>query len=478
VTAYDASGVVSGFSNQVAFATPAAPPTPALYTLTASAGSGGSITPSGSAVISEGSNQSYAIAPAAGYKIAGVTVDGASVGAVASYTFSNIAANHIIAATFAVNSYTLSASAGAGGTISPAGTATVNSGVSQTYTITPASGYKVADVTVDGASIGAVSSYTFSNIAANHTISATFAVNSYTLSASAGTGGTISPAGTATVNSGGNQAYTITPASGYKVADVTVDGASIGAVSSYTFSNVTANHTISATFAVNSYTLSASVGTGGTISPAGTATVNSGASQSYAITAASGYKIAGVTVDGASVGAVASYTFSNVTANHTIAATFAAVTVSAPITSSATWQNKAIASQTGAFTASFDMIPSALNIDGVTGFSAVSAKAFTDLAAIVRFNTTGTIDARNGSAYAAKVAIPYSAGKVYHVRMQINVATHKYDVYVTSPGGAETQLSSGYAFRTEQAAVTVLNNLGIVADVGSHQVLNLSITSP
>ncbi len=46
--------------------------------------------------------------------------------------------------------------------------------------------------------------------------------------------------------------YTITPSSGYAVSDVQVDGSSVGAVSTYTFSNVTVNHTISATFAGSS----------------------------------------------------------------------------------------------------------------------------------------------------------------------------------------------------------------------------------
>ena len=177
-----------------------------------------------------------------------MTVDGTSVGAVTTYTFSNVTANHTIAATFAVNTYTITASAGANGSISPAGTATVNSGASQAYTITPSTGYKVAGVTVDGTSVGAVTTYTFSNVTANHTIAATFAVNTYTIAASAGTNGTISPSGTVTVNSGSNQTFTATPSTGYEVADVTVDGSSKGALTSYTFTGITANHTISATF--------------------------------------------------------------------------------------------------------------------------------------------------------------------------------------------------------------------------------------
>jgi hypothetical protein len=83
---------------------------------------------------------------------------------------------------------------------------------------------------------------------ANHTITASFVVNTYTLNATAGPNGTISPSGLITVNSGANKTFTITPSSGYHIADVKVDGSSVGAVSTYAFSNVTANHTISAEF--------------------------------------------------------------------------------------------------------------------------------------------------------------------------------------------------------------------------------------
>ena len=71
------------------------------------------------------------------------------------------------------------------------------------------------------------------------------------------------------------------------------------------------------------YSITASVnGAGGTISPAGTSSVSSGSSLKFSITAANRYRVAGVTVDGRSIGAVNSYTFRNVAANHTIVATF------------------------------------------------------------------------------------------------------------------------------------------------------------
>jgi hypothetical protein len=70
----------------------------------------------------------------------------------------------------------------------------------------------------------------------------------FTLTASAGANGMVTPSGATTVVGGGSQAYTITPAAGYCVQDVLINGSSVGAVTSYTFNNVQANQTISATF--------------------------------------------------------------------------------------------------------------------------------------------------------------------------------------------------------------------------------------
>ena len=70
----------------------------------------------------------------------------------------------------------------------------------------------------------------------------------YTITASAGSNGAISPKGAVAVKEGGSRQFTITPKAGYAIADVKVDGSSVGAVSRYTFSNVKANHTITASF--------------------------------------------------------------------------------------------------------------------------------------------------------------------------------------------------------------------------------------
>ncbi|MGC9966413.1 MAG: hypothetical protein ABSE08_13505, partial [Syntrophobacteraceae bacterium] len=301
--AYSSSNVASGYSSELV-----------LDQLTVSAGSGGSISPTGTFFKTQGASQAFTITPSTGYKVASVLVDGVSVGAVTSYTLSNITASHTVSATFSAQTpatYTISATAGANGTITPSGSVTVNSGASQTFTITPVTGY-VATVLVDGTSVGAVTTYTFSNVTAGHTISATFtaATVNYTIS----------------VKSGASQTFAITPVTGY-VATVLVDGTSVGAVASYTFSNVVAKHTISATFAAQTpatYNISATAGSNGSVSPSGSVAVKSGASQTFAVAPSTGCQISSVLVDGASVGALTSYTFSNVVTSHTISATFTA----------------------------------------------------------------------------------------------------------------------------------------------------------
>ena len=80
----------------------------------------------------------------------------------------------------------------------------------------------------------------------------------YTIKATAGTGGSISPSGNVSVREGGDQTFTITPDKGYAVSNVKIDGKRIGAVKSYTFENVRRVHTIEVIFVKG--TASASTG--------------------------------------------------------------------------------------------------------------------------------------------------------------------------------------------------------------------------
>lgn len=174
----------------------------------------------------------------------------ASGGAASNYTFTYIPGTLTINPTV-IN---LTASATTGGAVTPPGTTAVNSGTSQSYTITANPGYHILDVKVDGISQGAIATYSFTNVTTPHTIDATFAVNTFTITATAGTFGNITPTGTKTLNQGASQSYTITPDSGYVISDVKIDGVPldrsvVGPLDNYTISNLSADHTIEAYFA-------------------------------------------------------------------------------------------------------------------------------------------------------------------------------------------------------------------------------------
>jgi formylglycine-generating enzyme required for sulfatase activity len=148
------------------------------YSITASAGANGSISPSGTTQVLQGADKTFTITPNTSSVVGDVRIDGVSVGPVTSYTFTNVQAAHTITATFvAFPDQTITASAGANGTINPSGIVTVSpGGTDKTFTITPNLGYKVADVVVDGASLGEKYSYTFTRVSdSNHTIAVTFA---------------------------------------------------------------------------------------------------------------------------------------------------------------------------------------------------------------------------------------------------------------------------------------------------------------
>jgi hypothetical protein len=214
-TAYDTAGIESASSNEVAYTIPSSCShsiAPTGNSFTAAAGTGSvSVTTQNSCSWTAANSASWiTITPGASGMGNGTVNYSASANTASS---SRTAGLTIAGAVFTVtqagtSAYTIASSAGANGTISPSGQVTVNQGGSRSFAITPASGYKVAAVVVDGASVGALTSYTFTNVTANHTISAGFSgtSTSYTLTISkAGTGsgtistnpnGTVFPSGT------------------------------------------------------------------------------------------------------------------------------------------------------------------------------------------------------------------------------------------------------------------------------------------
>ncbi|MDI6804772.1 MAG: hypothetical protein QME58_13195, partial [Bacteroidota bacterium] len=249
---------------------------PDSVTIKASASEGGKIDPSDLVRVEVGSNQKFTIAPDEGYYIGAVYIDDIYVDSTTSYTFVNVIEDHTIHAAFAINQYTITSSAGANGTISPLGVVNVNYGANQQFTIIPNTGYHVDSVIVNGVKVDSTTSYTFNNVTSNHTIRAVFAINQFTITSSSGANGTIFPLGVVNVNYGANQQFTIIPNTGYHVDSVLVNGVKVDSTTSYTFNNVTSNHTIRAVFAINQFTITSSSGANGTITPLGPIPVSFG----------------------------------------------------------------------------------------------------------------------------------------------------------------------------------------------------------
>lgn len=140
--------------------------------------------------------------------------------------------------------------------------------------------------------------------------------------------------------------------------------------------------------------------------------------------------------------------------------------------STSVWQDTPVATQSTRFQATFDATPNLASMDVVTGFSLGTADAYPRLAASVRFNTSGFIDARNAGSFAASTPVHYFAGQTYHFRMVIDPSTQRYSVYVTPPGSQEITLGTNFAFRINFSR---LNYWAFNAAKGSLSVCNFKV---
>ncbi|MDI6765500.1 MAG: hypothetical protein QME52_01540 [Bacteroidota bacterium] len=191
-----------------------------------------------------------------------------------------------ITATFLQNTFIITATAGANGTIAPSGDVSVVYGANQLFAITPNTGYHIADVIVDQSSVGAVASYTFTSVTAPHAISSTFAVNTYTLTVNANNGTVTKNPNQPTYNHGTSVQLTATPATGYSFVNWSGD-----LTGSANPANITmnANKTITTNFAINTYTLTINATNGTVTNNPNQPTYNHGTSVQLTATPATGY---------------------------------------------------------------------------------------------------------------------------------------------------------------------------------------------
>jgi autotransporter-associated beta strand protein len=237
------------------------------YTAAYTAGANGTISGTTPQTINHGSDATTVTAvPDTGYHFVSWS-DGILT---AARTDTNLQSSLSVTATFAINEYTATFTAGTNGTISGTTPQTVNHGSdASTVTAIPDTGYHFISWS-DGILTAA---RTDTNLQANLSVTATFAINEYTAAYTAGTNGTLSGTTPQTVNHG-SDATTVTaiPDAGYHFVSWN-DGILSAA---RTDTNVQANLNVTATFAINEYTVTYTAGANGTISGTTPQTVNHG----------------------------------------------------------------------------------------------------------------------------------------------------------------------------------------------------------
>ncbi len=296
---------------------------PSTYTLTISTVGSGSVTRNPDhASYTPGTVVTLTANPAAGCSFIGWSGD---VNGASNPTTITMNKNKSVTATFGIQTFSITGTAGANGSITPT-SAVVNYNGSQLFTATPTTGYTVDKWQVDGADAQTGgTTYTLSSITATHTVAVSFKILTYTITASAVRNGSITPT-SAVVNYNGSQLFTATPTTGYTVDKWTVDGSPVQTGgTTYTLSSITATHTVAVSFKILTYTITASADANGSITPT-SAVVNYNGSQLFTATPTTGYTVDKWQVDGADVQTGGTtYTLSNITATHTVAVTFSRI---------------------------------------------------------------------------------------------------------------------------------------------------------
>ncbi len=261
VTAYDSSRTESSYSNEVIYGSSDS----CTYTVSPTSASYGSTGGTGTISVSAAAGCAWSASTGVSWIKISSGATGSGNGSVTYSVAANTGASRSASFTVAGRSFTVSqAGATSGGaytlTVTKAGTGsgtvttnpagpTYAYGTRVTLTATPDANSEFVGFSGDCNSTGLTCSGTITrNVNVTATFKAKTTTGSYSITASAGTGGSISPSGSVSVAYGSSRSFIITPNSGYQVSDVAVDGRSVGALSSYTFTNVTANHTIRAAF--------------------------------------------------------------------------------------------------------------------------------------------------------------------------------------------------------------------------------------
>ncbi len=292
------------------------------YTVTPSAGDHGTITPDTPQTVEHGQTVSFTITPDTGYHI--VSVTGTCGGTLTgnTYTTNPVESDCTVAASFGPDTFSVNFTAGPGGTILGDTPQTVEYGGSTTQvTAVPDNGYHFTGWSGDIDSTD--NPLVVQNVTKEMNITANFAINTYTVTPSAGDHGTIAPDTPQTVEHGQTVSFTITPDTGYHIASVTGTCGGTLSNAAYTTDPVESDCTVTASFEPDTFSVDFFAGTGGTIEGETSQTVEYGGSTTEVTAVAdAGYEFSGWSGD--YTGSQNPLTIDNVTSDMTITANFIA----------------------------------------------------------------------------------------------------------------------------------------------------------
>lgn len=287
---------------------------------------GGSVSGGGS--VKEGGSVVITAAPYNGFTFGGWLLNGSKVSDYTQYTVENIHNDSVYIADFKPADCQINVSVND----SNAGTATesrtVRYGESITLEAVAKNGYQFDSWMENGAIVSTDSRFQLQNITGSRNLTAMFSQIRYDLTLTCWPASTGTVSGQGTYDKGSDVKITAAPADGYRFVSWSENGNVLSTSAEYSIQDISRDMFLLATFEkaqTKTYSITASVASAnGKIVPEGKSTVSEGSGMSYVIMPQDGYMINAVYVDGKSVGAVSSYSFSGVKENHTISAEFVA----------------------------------------------------------------------------------------------------------------------------------------------------------
>ncbi len=448
------------------------------HVVTATASANGTISPL-QQTVDHGQVAVLTLAPAANHHVASVTGCGGTL-AGNTYTTAPVTADCAVSATFAIDTHVVTANAGANGSITPL-SQSVEHGAVAMLTVTPAANHHIDSVTGCGGSLVG-NTYTTGPVTANCSVSATFAIDTHVVTATAGANGSIAPA-TQQVDHGQVATLTVTPAANHHVASVTGCGGSL-AGNTYTTAPVTADCAVTATFSIDTHTVTATAGANGSITPP-SQEIEHGEVATLTVTPAANHHIDTVTGCGGTL-AGNTYTTGPVTADCSVTASFAVDTHAVTATAG---PNGSIAPATQDVehgdVATLTLAPDAnYHVDAVTGcggtlvgttYTTAPVTAACEVVATfaIDTHTVTAIAGPNGSITPATqevdhgevAALTVTAAAHHHVdAVQGCGGTLVGATYTTAPVTADCEVQASFAIDTHAIGGTVsgLSGTGLV----------------